>query len=153
MSISPQQRLLHHHPAHRPPLSRHQRATAAACWPAAPRSAPSPDSIGADIPPDKLFYAGGGGSVRGFVYQSAGPRDAFNNPLGGASVVEGSVEFRQRFGKSWGAVAFVDAGSAYPDAMPDFSLFAPRVGAGVGRALLHRLRAGAARCRLPAQRA
>jgi translocation and assembly module TamA len=84
------------------------------------------------IPPDKLFYAGGGGSVRGFVYQSAGPRDAFNNPLGGASVVEASVEFRQRFGKSFGAVAFVDAGSAYPDVWPDFSLFAPRVGAGVG---------------------
>jgi translocation and assembly module TamA len=70
--------------------------------------------------------------VRGFVYQSAGPRDAFNNPLGGASVVEGSVEFRQRFGKSLGAVAFVDAGSAYPDVLPNFSLFAPRVGAGVG---------------------
>lgn len=86
----------------------------------------------AGIPPDKLFYAGGGGSVRGFVYQSAGPRDAFNNPLGGASVVEASVEFRQRIGKSFGAVAFVDAGSAYPDIMPDFSLFAPRVGAGVG---------------------
>jgi translocation and assembly module TamA len=88
-------------------------------------------SIGG-IPPDKLFYAGGGGSVRGFVYQSAGPRDAFNNPLGGASVVEASVEFRQRIGKSWGAVAFVDAGSAYPGFFPDFSLFAPRVGAGVG---------------------
>ena len=84
------------------------------------------------IPPSKLFYAGGGGSVRGFVYQSAGPRDAFHNPLGGASVVEGSVEFRQRIGRSFGAVAFVDAGSAYPDMLPDFNLFAPRVGAGVG---------------------
>lgn len=86
----------------------------------------------AGIPADKLFYAGGGGSVRGFVYQSAGPRDAFNNPLGGASVVEGSVELRQRIGKAFGAVAFVDAGSAYPDFLPNFSLFAPRVGAGVG---------------------
>lgn len=88
-------------------------------------------SIGG-IPPDKLFYAGGGGSVRGFVYQSAGPRDAFNNPLGGASVVEGSVELRQRIGEAFGAVAFVDAGSAYPDYLPNFSLFAPRVGAGAG---------------------
>ena len=88
-------------------------------------------SIGG-IPPDKLFYAGGGGSVRGFVYQSAGPRDAFNNPLGGASVVEASGELRQRIGKSFGAVAFVDAGSAYPDYLPNFSLFAPRVGAGAG---------------------
>lgn len=88
-------------------------------------------SIGG-IPPDKLFYAGGGGSVRGFVFQSAGPRDAFHNPLGGASVVEASVELRQRIGKSFGAVAFVDAGSAYPDYFPNFSLFAPRVGAGAG---------------------
>ena len=29
-------------------------------------------------------------------------------------------------------MAFVDAGSAYPDILPDFSLFTPRVGAGVG---------------------
>ncbi len=43
-----------------------------------------------------------------------------------------SVEFRQRIGKSFGAVAFVDAGSAYTDTLPDFSLFAPRIGAGVG---------------------
>ena len=91
-----------------------------------------PTSNLANIPPSKHFYAGGGGSVRGFVYQSAGPRDAFNNPLGGASVVEASIEFRQRLWESLGAVAFVDAGSAYPGMLPDFSLFAPRVGAGVG---------------------
>ncbi|WP_425064963.1 autotransporter assembly complex protein TamA [Reyranella sp.] len=88
-------------------------------------------SIGG-IPPDKLFYAGGGGSVRGFVYQTAGPLDAYGNPLGGASVVEASVELRQRIGKAFGAVAFVDAGSAYPDFVPNFSQLAPRVGAGVG---------------------
>ncbi len=88
-------------------------------------------SIGG-IPPDKLFYAGGGGSVRGFAYQTAGPLDNFNNPLGGASVFEASVEFRQRFGESFGAVAFVDTGSAYPWFFPDFSMYAPRVGAGVG---------------------
>ncbi|MFO1157987.1 MAG: autotransporter assembly complex family protein [Reyranellaceae bacterium] len=88
-------------------------------------------SIGG-IPPDKYFYAGGGGSVRGFVYQSAGLRDAFNNPLGGASIIEASVELRQRIGKSFGAAAFVDAGSSYPYFFPDFSLFAPRIGAGLG---------------------
>lgn len=88
-------------------------------------------SIGG-IPPDKLFYAGGGGSVRGFVYQTAGPLDAYGNPLGGASVVEANVELRQRIGKAFGAVAFVDAGSAYPDVLPNFSQLAPRVGAGVG---------------------
>ena len=85
-----------------------------------------PGGTNVSIPFDKLFYAGGGGSVRGFAYQSAGPRDAFNNPLGGASLVEASVEFRQRIGQSFGAVAFVDAGSAYTDTMPNFSQFAPR---------------------------
>ncbi|TMJ25862.1 MAG: outer membrane protein assembly factor [Alphaproteobacteria bacterium] len=91
-----------------------------------------PGGTNASIPFDKLFYAGGGGSVRGFAYQSAGPRDAFNNPLGGASLVEGSIEFRQRIGESWGAALFVDAGSAYTDTMPNFSQFAPRLGAGAG---------------------
>jgi len=91
-----------------------------------------PGGTNASIPFDKLFYAGGGGSVRGFAYQSAGPRDVFNNPLGGASLVEASLEFRQRFGESWGAVVFVDAGSAYTDTLPNFSQFAPRLGAGAG---------------------
>ncbi len=83
------------------------------------------------IPPDKLFYAGGGDSVRGFAYQSAGPRDAFFTPIGGASIFEGSVELRQRIGESFGVVAFVDAGSAYLSKFPDFAL-TPRIGVGVG---------------------
>jgi len=83
------------------------------------------------IPPDKLFYAGGGGSVRGFAYQSAGPRDTFFTPTGGASVIEGSIELRQRIGESFGVVAFVDVGSAYPGKIPDFALM-PRIGAGIG---------------------
>ncbi|MFO1082334.1 MAG: BamA/TamA family outer membrane protein [Reyranellaceae bacterium] len=91
-----------------------------------------PSTNVANIPPSKLFYAGGGGSVRGFVYQSAGPRDAFNNPLGGASVVEANLELRQRFGQALGAVAFVDAGSAYPGMLPNFSQLPPRVGVGLG---------------------
>lgn len=83
------------------------------------------------VPPDKLFYAGGGGSVRGFAYQSAGPRDAFFTPIGGASMVEGSIELRQRIGESFGIVAFIDAGSAYPGRVPDFATM-PRIGAGIG---------------------
>jgi translocation and assembly module TamA len=91
-----------------------------------------PGGVTSNIPFDKLFYAGGGGSVRGYAYQYAGPRDAFGNPIGGASVVESSIEFRQRIGKSFGVVAFVDAGAAYLDNWPNFSQFAPRVGTGVG---------------------
>jgi translocation and assembly module TamA len=91
-----------------------------------------PGGTSANIPPDKLFYAGGGGSIRGFAYQTAGPRDAYNNPIGGASLVESSLEYRQRIGQSWGAVAFVDAGGAYSDTLPNFSQMTPRIGTGVG---------------------
>jgi translocation and assembly module TamA len=91
-----------------------------------------PGGTNANIPPDKLFYAGGGGSVRGFTYQSAGPRDAYNNPLGGASLIETSLEFRQRIGKSFGVAAFIDAGSAYIDTLPNLGENPLRVGAGVG---------------------
>uniref|UniRef100_UPI0018DFC1B8 autotransporter assembly complex protein TamA n=1 Tax=Roseomonas rosulenta TaxID=2748667 RepID=UPI0018DFC1B8 len=83
-----------------------------------------------EITLDKRFYAGGGGSVRGYVFQSIGPRDAGNKPLGGASLMEGSVEWRQRISGPWGAVVFVDAGAVGEDAVPGTGGF--RVGAGVG---------------------
>ena len=83
-----------------------------------------------NVPPGQRFYAGGGGSVRGYDFQSIGPRNARGQPLGGASLLEGSIEIRQRFGETWGGVAFVDAGAVGEKS------FAPtdalRVGAGVG---------------------
>jgi translocation and assembly module TamA len=82
------------------------------------------------IPPDQRFYAGGGGSVRGFRFQSVGPRFADGNPIGGTAVDVGSVEFRQRFGESYGAVAFVDAGQVGSSGVPFEG--AVHVGAGVG---------------------
>ena len=44
------------------------------------------------MPPDLRFYAGGGGSVRGYAYQHVSPRDAAGNLLGGRSV--GEDQFR-----------------------------------------------------------
>jgi translocation and assembly module TamA len=79
---------------------------------------------------DQRFYAGGGGSVRGYTYQSIGPRDAGNRPLGGASLLELSAEWRQRISGPWGAVAFVDAGSVSEEMTPGSGTL--RVGAGVG---------------------
>ena len=83
-----------------------------------------------EVPLDKRFYAGGGGSVRGYDYQGIGPRDARDRPLGGLSLVEGSVELRQRVSGSFGIVAFVDAGSVGTSSAPEFSDV--RVGAGLG---------------------
>jgi translocation and assembly module TamA len=83
-----------------------------------------------EIPPDQRFYAGGGGTIRGYRYQSVGPQFADRNPVGGTAIDVASVEFRQRFGESYGAVVFVDAGQVGTGSMP-FS-GALRVGAGIG---------------------
>ncbi|PWC85869.1 hypothetical protein TSH100_14980 [Azospirillum sp. TSH100] len=85
----------------------------------------------ADIPPDHRFYAGGGGSVRGYGFQKAGPRDRYDDPVGGRSLFEIGAELRIKVTESIGVVPFVDAGTVYDKAYPDFS--EPlRVGAGLG---------------------
>jgi translocation and assembly module TamA len=77
----------------------------------------------AESPPDLLFFAGGGGSVRGYPYRSIGvDYDAGNGEtftVGGAGLLEGSAEVRWRFTNSWGAVGFFDAG--YVTQNSDFS--------------------------------
>jgi len=83
------------------------------------------------IPKDHRFFTGGGGSVRGFPYQKAGPRDSGNNPIGGRSSVESSLELRLKVTDTIGIVPFVDAGSTYASEFPDFS-GKLRIGTGIG---------------------
>jgi translocation and assembly module TamA len=57
-----------------------------------------------DIPAARRFYAGGGGSVRGYAYQAIGPRLSDNTPQGGVSLLETSLEVRRKFtstGAGW----------------------------------------------------
>ncbi len=82
------------------------------------------------LPPDERFYAGGGGTVRGYKYQSIGPRFRDNRPVGGTALAAGTVEFRQRFGESFGAAVFVDAGQVDASSTPFGGSL--RAGAGVG---------------------
>lgn len=81
------------------------------------------------IAPSRRFYAGGGGSVRGYGYQDIGPRDSNNDPIGGRSLAEFSLEARIRFG-DFGVVPFIDGGNIYRSELPDFSGF--QYGAGIG---------------------
>jgi translocation and assembly module TamA len=74
-----------------------------------------------EIPADERFYAGGGGSVRGIPYQLAGPLDEDDDPLGGRSLLEVGAEIRYNFTESLGAVLFLDGGTVYSSAYPDFS--------------------------------
>lgn len=83
------------------------------------------------IPPHRRFYTGGGGSVRGFAFQKAGPRDSADKPTGGRSLAEMGVELRYKITDTIGVVPFVDAGGVFDSAFPDFST-PLRVGAGLG---------------------
>jgi translocation and assembly module TamA len=80
--------------------------------------------------PDKLFFAGGGGSVRGYEYQGVGPKYPDTTPIGGLSLFEASLEVRQRLPWRFGVVGFLDAGSVGQAVNPDFNNL--RYGAGVG---------------------
>ncbi len=87
------------------------------------------------VPADLRFYAGGGGSVRGYGFQDLSPLQIAPGsgalePFGGRSLIEGSLEVRWRRSEQLGFVAFVDGGAAGPDLAPSFDDV--RYGAGVG---------------------
>lgn len=82
-----------------------------------------------DLPPSRRYYAGGGGSVRGFGYQELGPRSPDGRPVGGRSLNEFAIEARYRFG-NLGIVPFVDAGQVYEGLYPTGQNM--RFGAGIG---------------------
>lgn len=84
-----------------------------------------------DIPASRRFYAGGGGSVRGYGYQAVGPRLSDNTPTGGLSLVEVSLEARRKLTDRWGVVAFVDAGAVGDEMTPNGDNLSAGVGVGV----------------------
>lgn len=86
-----------------------------------------------NIAPSRRFFAGGGGSVRGYGYREIGPRDPSGDPIGGRSLIELSAEARiptPLFNGAVQVVPFVDAGSVGTDEYPDFEDI--RIGAGIG---------------------
>jgi len=86
-----------------------------------------------NIAPSRRFYAGGGGSVRGYGFQLIGPRDTAGEPSGGRSLSEFSLEARVKTGLLGGAVSlvpFVDAGAVDTTSTP--RLRDIKVGAGIG---------------------
>ncbi|WP_147077232.1 autotransporter assembly complex protein TamA [Methylobacterium haplocladii] len=74
----------------------------------------------AEIPDNFRFFAGGGGSVRGFAFRTLGPRGPFNLPIGGRSLLEMSLEARIKVTDTIGIVPFFDAGTAFASSLPDF---------------------------------
>lgn len=66
-----------------------------------------------DVPANVRFFAGGPGSVRGFELNRLGPLDAKGNPVGGNSLIEGSVELRFPLIGDVSGVLFVDFGNVF----------------------------------------
>jgi translocation and assembly module TamA len=84
----------------------------------------------ASVPANRRFYAGGGGSVRGYGYQDIGPVNAAGQPTGGRSLIETSAEIRIGVTDTIGLVPFVDAGLV--SASETFSGAKFKAGAGIG---------------------
>ncbi len=83
------------------------------------------------VPASDRFFAGGGGTVRGYEYQNVGPHYGDNTPQGGLSLLDGTVELRQRVSGPIGAVVFLDSGAVGTQATPSFSHVDTSVGVGL----------------------
>lgn len=81
-----------------------------------------------ELPASQRFFAGGDQSVRGYRYESLGPRDDEGNVIGGRYLNVFSVESEVRVTDKWGAAVFLDAGGADDHPGPNLS---KGVGAGV----------------------
>lgn len=81
-----------------------------------------------DLPVSLRFFAGGDESVRGYAYQSLGPRDASGQVVGGKNLLSGSLELERALFQNWGVSLFYDAGNAF-DSFTNIHL---AQGAGVG---------------------
>lgn len=80
-----------------------------------------------EVPPSLRFFAGGDQSVRGYAYNSLGPRNAEGEVMGGRYLLTGSVEYGWHFRDSWRLALFVDAGNAVDSLDEDY-----KVGSGFG---------------------
>ena len=80
------------------------------------------------LPPSLRFFAGGDNNLRGYAYQSLGPKNPFGQVVGGKNLLVGTLEFEKAFSPTWGLAAFYDAGNAFDD----FSQFQLKQDAGLG---------------------
>ena len=62
------------------------------------------------MPLFERFYAGGATSVRGYGRHRLGPLSGSNDPVGGRSLLEGSMELRRRLFEKVGGAVFFDFG-------------------------------------------
>lgn len=82
------------------------------------------------IPATRRFFAGGGGSVRGYSFQEITPTTDAGDGTGGRSYLTANLEARINVTDTIGVVPFFDIGTVTDNTVPDFSDI--KMGAGVG---------------------
>ena len=80
------------------------------------------------LPPSLRFFAGGDNNLRGYAYQSLGPKNPSGKVVGGKNLLVGTLELEKAFSPTWGLAAFYDAGNAFDD----LSQFQLKQDAGLG---------------------
>jgi translocation and assembly module TamA len=80
-----------------------------------------------ELPASVRFFAGGDNSIRGYAYDSLGPKDSDGDVVGGRNLLVGSVELERQLLDKWGVALFVDSGNAFDKSHVD-----PRTGVGFG---------------------
>lgn len=83
------------------------------------------------IPPDERFFLGGGTTVRGYPFNSLGPKDGDGNPVGGRLEVLANFELRARVAGNLGVVLFTDAGGLW-NSFEEVDLETAGFGMGIG---------------------
>lgn len=81
-----------------------------------------------EMPASLRFFAGGDRSVRGYAYQSLGPKDAKGDVVGGKHLLVANVELERKFTAEWGTAIFYDVGNAF-DSFANYEL---EQGTGIG---------------------
>ncbi len=92
-----------------------------------------------ELAPSLRFFAGGDQSIRGFAYQTLGPKIDLENDdgtlstinIGGRYLMVGSVEYQYYLTDSWRVAAFVDSGNAFDVYDSDAFEIVTSVGGGV----------------------
>ncbi|MFV2061211.1 MAG: autotransporter assembly complex family protein, partial [Gammaproteobacteria bacterium] len=66
-----------------------------------------------DLPASFRYFTGGDQSVRGYTFDSLGPKNTAGEVIGGKHLMVASIEFDYRIKGNWSIAAFYDAGNSF----------------------------------------
>ncbi len=73
------------------------------------------------LPASYRYFAGGSETVRGYGFETLGPKDSDGFVIGGPHLLAASIEYDRPLWRSFDIAVFADAGNAFRSSSPDFS--------------------------------